>query len=285
MITIAQIINGVVIGSGYALLALGWTILLGAARVVNFAHGQLYMLGAFVTWWVMAQAGVPYWVGLLASLLVMALLGALMQRILLRMTLEHDLVRIMIVTLGFSYVLTSIATIVFGGNAQQVKSPLQDLSVSVGNTVLSYQDILIVVLAFVLFLATSLVLRRTRLGRVIRAMAEDPPLAELTGLRPARIYIGVFAFSAVLAALAGSLLTTRSPVFTTLGGEQVLLTFVIVVLGGVGRVWGNLLAALGVGLFTSIFGALVSPAYTTGVLFLVVLILFTIRPRGVQVHD
>ncbi|MBX9472376.1 branched-chain amino acid ABC transporter permease [Microcella sp.] len=284
MITIAQIINGVVIGSGYALLALGWTLLLGAARVVNFAHGQFYMIGAFVTWWFMTMTGAPYLVSLVVALVVAGLVGMLMQRVILGMTIEHDLVRIMIVTLGFSYVLSSLATLIFGGNAQRVISPFQEIYVDVAGVRLSVQDIIVVVLALVLFTVTYFVVQGTRLGRVIRAVAEDPKLAELGGLRPAQVYITVFAFSTVLAALAGALLTARSPVFTTVGGEQVLLTFVIVVLGGVGRIWGNLLAALGVGLFTSIFGALVSPAYTTGVLFAIVLLLFIIRPRGVQVQ-
>lgn len=281
---IGALVNGIVIGSGYALLALGWTLLLGAARVVNFAHGQLYMLGAFISWWVMTQTGAPYLVALLVSLVVVGIMGALMQRVILGMTMEHDLVRIMIVTLGFSYMLTSLATILFGGNAERIQSPFQDMPVVIGGVRLSVQDVIVVVLALVLFTLTYLVVQRTRLGRVVRAVAEDPRLAELGGLRPALVYTSVFAFSAVLAALAGALLTTRSPVFTTVGGEQVLFTFVIVVLGGVGRIWGNLIAALAVGIFTSLFGVLVSSAYTTAALFLIVLVLFMIRPRGVQVQ-
>lgn len=282
---IGALVNGIVIGSGYALLALGWTLLLGAARVVNFAHGQLYMLGAFITWWAMTQMGVPYLIGVLASLVTVGILGMLMQRVILGMTMQHDLVRIMIVTLGFNYILTSLATILFGGNAQRVESPFQGIPVEVLGVRLSVQDIIVVVLALVLFTVTYLVVQRTRLGRVVRAVAEDPKLAELGGLHPARVYIAVFAFSAVLASLAGALLTTRSPVFTTVGGNEVLFTFVIVVLGGVGRIWGNLLAALGVGVFTSLFGALVSPAYTTAALFGLVLLMFMIRPRGVQVQE
>ena len=282
MISLSDIIIGLVIGCGYALLALGWTVLLGAARVVNFAHGQLYMLGAFVTWWTMTQFGVPYWLGLIITLVLVGTIGGLMQTILLRMTMKHDLVRIMIVTLGFGYIITALATILFGGNAQQLNSPLQSKDITVLGTALTFQDLLVVVLTVVLFGLTSLVLRRTRLGRVIRAVAEDPQLAELGALRPSWVYIGVFAFSAALAAVAGALLTTQGPVFTSVGSDEVIFTFVIVVLGGVGRIWGNLIAALAVGLFTSLFGALASPAYTTAVLFALVLVVFAIRPQGVQ---
>lgn len=282
MISLSDIIIGLVIGSGYALLALGWTILLGAARVVNFAHGQLYMLGAFVTWWAMSETGIPYWLGLIFTLVLVGIFGAIMQAILLRMTMTHDLVRIMIVTLGFGYIITALATILFGGNAQQVRSPLQQTTVNILGTPLTYQDVLVVAAAVILFAATSIVMRRSRVGRVVRAVAEDPKLAELGGMRPSWVYIGVFAFAAALAALAGALLSTTGPVFTSVGSDQVIFTFVIVVLGGVGRVWGNLLVALAVGVFTSLFGTLVSPAYTTAVLFLLVLIVFAIRPQGIQ---
>jgi branched-chain amino acid transport system permease protein len=282
VISLSDIIIGLVIGSGYALLALGWTILLGAARVVNFAHGQLYMLGAFVTWWAMSETGIPYWLGLIFTLVLVGIFGAIMQAILLRMTMTHDLVRIMIVTLGFGYIITALATILFGGNAQQVRSPLQQTTVNILGTPLTYQDVLVVAAAVILFAATSIVMRRSRVGRVVRAVAEDPKLAELGGMRPSWVYIGVFAFAAALAALAGALLSTTGPVFTSVGSDQVIFTFVIVVLGGVGRVWGNLLVALAVGVFTSLFGTLVSPAYTTAVLFLLVLIVFAIRPQGIQ---
>jgi branched-chain amino acid transport system permease protein len=282
MISLSDVILGIVIGCGYGLLALGWTVLLGAARVVNFAHGQLYMLGAFVTWWAMTQFGLPYWIALIATLVLVAVIGALMQGVLLRMTMTHDLVRIMIVTLGFGYVITALATILFGGNAQQVSSPLQVINVDVLGTPLTLQDLLVVVLTLVLFTATYLVMRHTRVGRVIRAVAEDPQLADLAALRPAWVYIGVFAFAAAMAALAGGLLSTQGPVFTSAGSDQVIFTFVIVVLGGVGRIWGNLIAALLVGIFAALFGTLISPAYTTAVLFLLVLIVFTIRPQGVQ---
>ena len=107
-----QIINGLVIGHAYALVAIGWTLLLGVARLVNFGHGQMYMLGAFVTWWAVVKAGVPYALALPLAMVCGALLGALMQRVMLRATFEQNLVSIMIMTLGFGYVIHGVAALV-----------------------------------------------------------------------------------------------------------------------------------------------------------------------------
>ena len=109
-----QLINGLVLGHAYALVAIGWTLLLGVARLVNFGHGQMYMLGAFVTWWAVTKAGVPYALALPLAMAIGALFGLVMQRVMLKATLEQNLVSIMIMTLGFGYVLNGGAALVFG---------------------------------------------------------------------------------------------------------------------------------------------------------------------------
>ena len=119
-----QIVNGLVLGSGYACVALGWTILLGVARLVNFAHGQLYMLGAFVTWFAMVKAGLPYPLAILAAIIALGLLGALMQTAMMRLVMTQNLTSLMIVTLGFGYVLQGGSALIFGGNPQTLPGTL-----------------------------------------------------------------------------------------------------------------------------------------------------------------
>ena len=111
-------------------------------------------------------------------------------------------------------------------------------------------------------------------------MAEDPKLAQLFGINAALVYIGVFVFECAAVALAAGLVAPRSPILTSMGFDEVILTFVVVVLGGIGSVGGSLLAGLGLGMFTALFGALVSPAYTTAAAFLVLLAVLVLRPRG-----
>ena len=138
-----QIVNGLVLGSGYACVALGWTILLGVARLVNFAHGQLYMLGAFVTWYAMTKAGLPYPLAILAAIIALGLLGALMQTAMMRLVMTQNLTSLMIVTLGFGYVLQGGSALIFGGNPQTLPGTLARAKVDLGSLWFTWQDVLV----------------------------------------------------------------------------------------------------------------------------------------------
>ena len=169
-----QIVNGLVLGSGYACIALGWTILLGVARLVNFAHGQLYMLGAFVTWYAMTKLGMPYPVAILAAIVVLAVLGALMQSAMMGLVMTQNLTSLMIVTLGLGYVLQGGSALIFGGNPQTLPGTLSRAKVDLGSLWFTWQDVLVLVATLVLYGAVWLFTQRTRFGSVIRAVAEDP---------------------------------------------------------------------------------------------------------------
>jgi branched-chain amino acid transport system permease protein len=275
-----QLINGVILGAGYALVAIGWTVLLGAARLVNFAHGQLYMLGAFLAWYAMDRVGASYAISIPVAVIGLAALGALMQLAMRRLTLEQNLTSLMIVTLGLGYMLQGGAARVFGGDPRSFRSPLEQSSVRLGELWFSRQDLLIVAVTLVLFAAVWLVLERTRLGATVRAVAEDPKLAQLFGIDAALVYLGVFVFEAATVGFAATLVAPRSPILPSMGFDEVILTFVVVVLGGIGNVGGTLVASLGLGLFTAFFGALVSPAYTTAAAFAVLLAVLALRPEG-----
>ena len=275
-----QLINGLVLGSGYALIAIGWTVLLGAARLVNFAHGQLYMLAAFLAWAAMAKLGVSYFVAVPLAVLLLGLLGVLLQGVMLPMVMQQNLTSLMIVTLGFGYVLTGGGSLIFGGDPQRFISPLQTANIRFGDIWFTWQDVLTLVGTLALFAALWLVQNRTRLGALVRSVAEDPKLAQLFGINAALVYIGVFVFECAAVALGAGLVAPRSPILTSMGFDEVILTFVVVVLGGIGSVGGSLLAGLGLGMFTALFGALVSPAYTTAAAFLVLLVVLAARPRG-----
>ena len=275
-----QLINGLVLGSGYALIAIGWTVLLGAARLVNFAHGQLYMLGAFLAWAAMAKLGAGYFVAVPLAVLALGLLGVALQGMMLRLVMQQNLTSLMIVTLGFGYVFQGGAARLFGGDPERFISPLQNANIRFGEIWFTWQDVLTLVCTLLLFGALWLVLNRTRLGALVRSVAEDPKLAQLFGIDAARVYIGVFVFECAAVALGAGLVAPRSPILASMGFDEVILTFVVVVLGGIGSVGGSLLAGLGLGMFTALFGALVSPAHTTAAAFLVLLVVLAARPRG-----
>ena len=149
-----------------------------------------------------------------------------------------------------------------------------------GELWLSRQDVLVFVVTLILFALIWLVLEKTRVGATVRAVAEDPKLAQLFGIDASLVYLGVFVFETATVAFAATLVAPRSPILTSMGFDEVILTFVVVVLGGIGSVGGSLLAGFGLGMFTALFGALVSPAYTTAADFLLLLIVLVARPRG-----
>ena len=282
MTLISALINGLAIGAGYALLAVGWTVLLGAARLVNFAHGQLYMLGAFGTWFAVSKLGLPYLAAIPLALVAVALLGVLMQLAMTKMTLDQNIVNLMLVTLAFGYLLQGGASLLFGGNPQRIESPFEGRSLTLGTARFTQQDLFIVVITLVLYAITFLVLRNTNIGRIVRGVAEDPKLGQLYGINAARVYLGVFVFAAVCAALAGATIGARSPILTSIGFEEVIITFLVVVLGGIGSIIGGLVAGLGLGVFVAVFGTYFPPAYSTAAAFAVLLVVLVVRPEGLK---
>jgi branched-chain amino acid transport system permease protein len=277
---IAQLVNGLALGAGYALLAVGWTVLLSAARLVNFAHGQLYMIGAFVTWLAITKAGIPYLLAIPVAVVVVAVLGGIMQLLMRRLTLEQNIVSLMLVTLAFGYLLEGGGSLLFGGNPQLIASPFENATMSLDAARFTGQDVLIVVLALALYAVTYFVLGRTNLGRIVRGVAEDPKLAQVYGIDAGKVYLGVFVFSAACAALAGAVVAPRSPILTSVGFDQLVITFLVVVLAGIGNLTGGLFVGLGLGVFTAFFGAYVSPAFSTAAAFAVLLVVLIVRPQG-----
>jgi branched-chain amino acid transport system permease protein len=275
-----QLLNGLVLGHAYALVAIGWTVLLGTARLVNFGHGQMYMVGAFMTWFGISRLGLPYVIAIPLAMGVGIIIGMVVQRIMLQATIEQNLVSIMIMTLGVGYVLHGAAALIFGSTGQILDTPLSIREITAGDFWLTWQDVLIIVAAIVEFLLLKWLLDRTRIGRLVRMVAEDPKLAELAGVNIRNVYLGVFAFEGAAVALAGALVGPRTPILTSMGFDEVIMTFVVVVLGGIGSVFGSYLAGLALGLFTALFGALVSPAYTTAAAFVILIAVLVLRPGG-----
>jgi branched-chain amino acid transport system permease protein len=277
-----QLINGIVLGHIYALVAIGWTLLLGVARLVNFGHGQMYMLGAFVTWWAVAKAGVPYWIAVPIAMVVVAALGVLMQRLMLKATFQQHLVSIMIMTLAFGSMLQGGAALVFGSTGQMLETTLSQHEITFGDYFLSWQDAAIVIATIIVFIVLKWVLERTRVGRLVRMVAEDPKLAQLAGVNVRLVYYGIFAFEGAAVAFAAGMVAPRTPILTSMGFDEVIMTFVVVVFGGIGSVTGSYVAGVCVGIFAALFGAVASPAYTTTAVFLALIALLVLRPGGLS---
>ena len=190
----------------------------------------MYMLGAFTTWWVMAQYGLHYVVAVPVSMVVGIVIGYLMQRIMLQLTIRQDLVSIMIVTLGFGHVLGGVASLLFGSTGQILNTPLSTRNVYVGSLWFTYQDVAIVVVTIVVFLALKLVMGRGLAGSPAwwRASRSSPSWPASTS----KVYLPILAFEGAAVALAAALVAPRTPILTSMGFDEVIITFVVVVLGG-----------------------------------------------------
>ena len=164
--------------------------------------------------------------------------------------------------------------------AEILSTPLSSQNVYLGNLWFSYQDVAIVVVAVVVFVALEFAMKRTRAGRLARMVAEDPKLAQLAGVDVKKVYLGIFAFEGAAVALAAALVAPRTPILTSMGFDQVIITFVVVVLGGIGSIAGSYVAGVALGLFTAFFGAYVSAAYTTAAAFVVLIAFLVVRPGG-----
>jgi branched-chain amino acid transport system permease protein len=211
---------------------------------------------------------------------VLGAVGLLMQSAMMRLVMTQNLTSLMIVTLGLGYVLQGGSALVFGGNPQTLPGTLARAKIDLGPLWFTWQDVLVLVVTLLLYGVVWLFTQRTRFGSVIRAVAEDPKLAELFGINAKVVYLCVFVFECSAVALGAALVAPRSPILTSMGFNEVIMTFVVVVLGGIGSIGGALVAGLGLGLFTAFFGAFVAPAYTTAAAFALLLALLVIRPAG-----
>src|SRR3989442_1106339 len=251
--------NGLVNGAFYALLSLGLAIIFGGMRGVNFAHGAFYMLGAFAAY-LLQQAGIPFWPALLIAPLAVGLGGAVCERLLLRRLYALDPLYSFLLTFGLTIFIQDAMRLRFGIQGQPYPLPAE-LASSVSLGLVSYPAYRLFVIAFSLAVCVAVwyVIERTRLGMVVRAATERTELTRALGIDVDRWITGVFAFGIALAALAGVLAAPMRNVSPLMGSELIILTFAVVVIGGLGSIAGAVAPGFLSALLPSL-GAIFDPA-------------------------
>ncbi|MBT9486542.1 MAG: branched-chain amino acid ABC transporter permease [Rubrivivax sp.] len=256
------VVQGVLLGGYYAVLAAGLSLMFGVMRIINLAHGDLAILGAYGVL-ALTAAGLPWWGAALLMLPVMAVLGALLQRWVLARTLHAGVLLPLLVTIGLGALLQNLLYGVFGSEARSLADALGPLSWASwtlpGGTVVGQLPVLTLGLAVVVLSALQGMLRHSRLGRAIRAASADPEAAALNGVDAARVHRAAAGIATALAALAGTMLALRATIEPYAGPQLLISAFEAVVIGGIGSLWGTLLGGILLGLAQSL-GALVSPA-------------------------
>ncbi|MEO3806577.1 branched-chain amino acid ABC transporter permease [Nonomuraea sp. B1E8] len=274
------IANGVVLGSSYALLAAGLAVIFGVLNVVNFAHGALYMLGAFAAYFFIPLTG--YWVGILLTAATMALIGIVMQEGLLRrLPADGAFSRTMLLTLGLAMIIQNGAIMLWGAGPRQLPEDARPQGhLVLGDVIIPIGRAFIVVVAVVTLGALYLLLSRTQVGRAMRGVSQNPTAALVVGISPERIGRLAMALGVGLAGIAGATLT---PVFTVspqMGITIVFKVFAIVVIGGLGSVPGAVIVSYLVGMLESFAGGYGSAMTQSVSVFLFMIAIMLVRPQG-----
>jgi branched-chain amino acid transport system permease protein len=278
MLFAQQALNGLVTGSVYSLVALGLTLIYGTMQVPNFAHGQLFMLGAYLAY-ALTRSGLHYWLAMLAAVAAIAVLGVVLERLVFRPLRHAPHLNSMIAALGLMLFLEAVAQNIWGEEFRHMESPYGGV-VSVFGLLVTSHRLILVAAAAVLMTALMLFLTRTLAGSAIRATAQNAEGALLVGIDTNRVATTTFAISAALAAFAGVLIAPISLVYPSMGAMITLKAFVIVVLGGMGSVPGALVGGYLLALAESLGGTYVSATYQDLVAFAVLALVFTFKPTG-----
>jgi branched-chain amino acid transport system permease protein len=274
-----QLVNGIALGSVYALVALGLTLVYGVLKVPNFAHGALYTAGAYVTYVALSSLELPYAVALLGAMAVVAALAALMQWLVFRPIEHRSAVHAMIAALGVLFFLEGTADVIWGPDFRQVPTPLDGV-MTLGGVSVTEQRVLITLAAVVTMVALQLLLKRTLVGMSIEAVAQDREGARLAGIDTRRVALLTFAISGALAAVAGSLIAPLVLVFPTMGAVVTLKAFVIVILGGMGSVPGAIVGGYLLALAETMAGTYVAFAFSELIAFALLVLVLVVRPTG-----
>jgi len=275
--------NGLYLGAQYALIALGLTLIFALMNVLNFAHGQMYVLGGFVTYEVYGRLRLPFVVALLASAVTLALLGALIERFLFRSVIRRSVREesTMLLAAGVAYFLDAAILLIFGEKQRGVPKIVNGVLFA-GDLIMPYDRIVVAILAVLFIVAFILGMQYTKPGRAMRALAQDRMAAQLMGV-PVEFYSLVgFALGAMLAGVVGGLLVTITGVNSGIGGPISIKAFMMVMIGGAGVVGGAIAGGFILGMLESV-GLYVLPGELTYLtIFVALLVFLAIRPNGLM---
>jgi branched-chain amino acid transport system permease protein len=277
---IEQLLHGLTLGSMYAMVATGLALMFGVVRLINFAHGEFFMLGAYAFWFAFKELGAPYPVAVAAAAGAMVLFGAAYEQTVVRAILERSWHVQLIATLATSIVLTNLAIIVFGTQAKEVPTRWSATVVEVGGLRIAQHRLLVLAGTVAVFAALHWFVARTRTGKAMRAMSQNREACAVVGVDVHRVALATFALSGALAGGAAALVTPLFNIFPDMGALLALKAFAAVIVGGFGYVNGAIAASFLIGIAESLAAGYVSYAYKDAFAFLFMIAVLLWRPQG-----
>ena len=270
--------NGLIVGLLYLLMAIGFTLVFGVMRVVNFAHGEFYMLGAFSAYVCVTKLQLPFLAAVLATFVLTLIIGWLIEVVVMN-GFRGDELNGMIATIGLAMILQNGALMIFGPDPQSMP-PVAEGVVSLGPVMLPMSRLYVVAFSIVVLVVLYVFLMHSKGGRALRAVVQDIEIANAQGIRSQFMYPLGFGIGVALAAIAGALMAPVFSVSPSIGSTPLLKAFIVVILGGLGSIPGAALAALLLGVFESVANTFMSSSFSDMLLFGFVMLMLIFRPAG-----
>ena len=281
---LSYLINGISLGSVYAIIALGYTMVYGIAKMLNFAHGDIIMVGGFTTFTVVSTMGGSPLLGVLAAVVVCTVLGVTVERVAYRPLRGASPLAVLITAIGVSYLLQNVALLIFGSNARQFTSVVNVPPLKLAGGALSISGVTIVTIAacIIIMIGLMLFINKTKIGQAMLAVSEDRGAATLMGINVNGTIAVTFAIGSALAAIAGVLLCSAYPSLTPYTGSMAgIKAFVAAVFGGIGSIPGALIGGVLLGVIENLAKAYISSQLSDAIVFSVVIIDLLVRPTGI----
>jgi len=271
---------GVVNGCIYILLATGLNIIFGVMKLVNFAHGQLLMIGAYVAFTAATAFGLNAYLSILVAIVAIALIGAGLERLTFRRVLGTDKLNEIFVSLGLIYVFENVAVLLWGNKLKQIKSPFQGLGLPLGEVSISYDLLLAISVVTVILIALFVLIKKTKIGLAMRATSQRSDTSMLMGVNIEKVYIFTFALGAALAGAAGALYGIIFPFNPSIGALPTIKAFAIIMLGGLGSIPGAIIGGLLYGIAENTAVYFLGGIWQDAIAFALLIIVLVIRPTG-----
>jgi branched-chain amino acid transport system permease protein len=278
---ILTLVWGVAIGCVYILLATGLNIIFGVMKLVNFAHGQLLMISAFLTWSISVSLGLNAYVSILISMVIVALLGVVVERFTFRRVLGTDKLNEIFVSLGLIYIFENVAMLIWGANSKQVVSPFYGISVSLPGLSITYDRVIAVFVVVAVLVIFGMLLWKTKIGLGMRATSQRNTTAMLMGINVQKVYMFTFAIGAALAAIAGGLYGIIYPFDYQVGAMPTIIAFAIIIMGGLGSIKGAIIGGLLYGVTEQLATLFLGGTWGSAVAFAMLIVVLIIRPYGI----
>jgi branched-chain amino acid transport system permease protein len=275
-----QLLIGLINGSFYALLSLGLAIIFGLLNIINFTHGALYMMGAFVAWFLLQYFGLGYWPALVISPLIVGLFGILLERSMLKHLYKVDHLYGLLLTFGLALIIQGLFRNYFGSSGLPYSIPKELAGgVNLGFMFLPLYRGWVIIASVIVCIATWYVIERTKLGTYLRAATENPTLVRAFGIDVSRLITLAYGFGVALAAFAGVMAAPIYQVNPLMGADLIIVVFAVVVIGGMGSIMGSIVTGFGLGVaegLTKVF----YPEASNTIIFIIMAVVLMIRPAG-----